>query len=319
MKDFFIIVSGPTGVGKTDLVRDLANKLMFNVAIVNADMGQLYAPLSIGTAKPNIKNETISHYLFDILDMPINYTVADYRKKLINSMNELWSKNIVPIVVGGSGFYIKSIFFPQPVVNQMQAQKKQAYKNLNVQELWNRLNKVDPERAAMINHNDRYRLERALDIWEQTGQKPSNYKLTFDPPGYCAFIFLTRDRDDLYKRINKRVDVMLNSGWIEEVKSLDTSWHSFLIEKKLIGYPEIISYLQEPQGGLLVEEIAKKTRAYAKRQLTFWKSLSKMLHKADPDCRYIKYIDEVNLTLLDIDLYIGQLSDKLNNIYNSLK
>lgn len=327
MEKIFIVVSGPTAVGKTDFVNNLIAKLPFKAEIINGDMGQMYKQLSIGTAKPDISKQLVKHHLFDVIDTPQAYSVRQYRDKLIECMNLLWSKNIVPIIVGGSGFYLKSIFFPpqEIFINNLDANLKyESEKNSNKTnlELWNELAGVDPDRAKAINYNDRYRVERALHIYYKTGQKPSCYVPRLDLPGKCLFYFLSRDKKDLHERIEDRTGQMLDLGWIEEVKSLDNYWHKFLKEKKIIGYPEIINFLKIPEDKTdaniinsniidsdikkeLKSIIAQKTKDYAKRQMTFWRSLKKDLDKYNIESY------ELNLTLLGLDLYLDQLSKQL--------
>jgi tRNA dimethylallyltransferase len=272
MAAFFIVVAGPTAVGKTDFALELAQK--YNGEIINADVGQFYTPLSIGTAKPDWRNLTIPHHLFDILSEPKDYTVHEYRKAVYNCMKAIWQRNRVPIIVGGSGFYLMSLYFPPqelPLVSKISGPVS-----------WEALNAIDPVRAQEINPSDFYRIERALAIWYATGKKPSAIKPVFNPLAPSFFIVLDRDRQELYNRINRRVCQMLQAGWICEVQALmGTDWIPFLERKKLIGYPEIIAFLKEQQTDInyqtLVAQIQQKTRNYAKRQLTFFAMLQKML------------------------------------------
>lgn len=191
--NFFIIVSGPTGVGKTDLVNDLIAQLPFLVEIINGDVGQMYTPLSIGTAKPDLSGE-IKHHLFNILNEPLDYTVAQYRIAVLNVMADLWSRGVVPLIVGGSSFYIQSLFFPPPAPIGPIVLDSTYSQTMSNQELWNKLYDADPQRAGAIHPNDRYRVERALGIWQAGGVQPSQARAAFDPPGTCAFFYLMRDR-----------------------------------------------------------------------------------------------------------------------------
>ncbi len=274
-KNAFLIISGPTGVGKTDFVNLLAEKMPSE--IVNIDVGQFYTPLTIGTAKPEWRNQKIPHHLFDIINEAKNFTVFDYRKLVEEKLLEIWKKNKLPILVGGSGFYIQSLLFPP------QKQQKIENKNNIEKNLWQVLYKIDPERAIKIEKNDFYRIERALQIYKSTGKKPSEFLPKYQPLGNYIFIILNRERDDLYKRINERVIEMFSQGWIEEVKKLDDEWHLFLKEKKLIGYDDILKYLNSENcdENLLIETIRQKTRNYAKRQITFFKMLTKKIIKAE--------------------------------------
>ena len=284
-----LILTGPTGVGKTDISLGLAD--YFPIEIINCDMGQFYEPLAIGTAKPLWKQEKIPHHLFDIITKPQDICVITYRTLLKKKIDEIWSRGALPVIVGGSGFYIHSLFFPPHTV------KENTYlhdwSQYTTEELWEQLYEVDSERALKLHKNDRYRIERGLDIWKSTGKLPSTLQPTFDPICPALVVCLTRVREELCKRINSRTITMLNSGWIEEVEHLSSEWQQFLNEKKLIGYPEIIDYLYKKDKHLsdLIEIIQKKTCAYAKRQMTYWRRFKKMLnhyslvYKQDRVCR----------------------------------
>jgi tRNA dimethylallyltransferase len=305
-KPSMIIICGPTGVGKSDCAEMLAKEI--SGEIVNMDLGQFYTPLSIGTAKPDWRNATVPHHLFDILDTPTNCTVVQYRERLLATCQELWNRNVTPIVVGGSMFYLRSLFF-QPVsdnsINTLPS---------NEEDTWENLRTIVPERAASIDPNDTYRIARAMEIWRKTGTKPSAYQPRFDIPCNVKIIFLTRNRDELYARINERVIMMMNAGWLDEVKPLsNTAWETFLHDKKLIGYNELLTYLATPKERDLestIRIIQQRCRHYAKRQETFWRGFQKLLHEAYNGVEKPKYAletDTVNLTLLDVNLYIKQL------------
>ena len=314
------IISGPTGVGKTDLSLKLADKL--NLSIVNSDAWQFYKYLNIGTAKPDYKNLKIPHRFFDILDKPESYTSYRYRRDLVNFIknNNIDFNKI--LITGGSGFYINSLLFDSDNLNKLSNLIRYKYDNKSI--LWDRLNKIDPDRAKEINKNDYYRLERSLDIWQNLKIKPSKFKPEFKPINLdlnkktntrINLIILVRDRDDLYKRINSRVDEMLSSGWIEEVKNLKnlsnySSWKEFLLNKKPIGYDIILNCLDSDTNLKNLDSnninlIKKLTRNYAKKQLIYFRMLSKkLINNKDVD---ITYLNLSNLTSAAVDLYIKQL------------
>lgn len=305
-----VIVTGPTGVGKTDFVDKLVKKGNFEV--VNIDMGQFYEPLKIGTAKPNYQNSSYKQHLFDIVKEPQNFTVSQYRDLVLNTVNELWSKSITPILVGGSGFYIHSLFFPPKVDFEQASELEIDFSSQSNEELWKELNLIDSKRALQINLNDRYRLERALTLWRQFFIKPSEFAPKLDLFADNVFMFvLTRERENLYKRINQRTEQMINEGWIQEVENLDNNWKDFLKVKKIIGYDDIINFLEVSNIGKkeLVGIIQQKTRNYAKRQITFFKKLCKEIQ--DQDSKNHVFIDHINLEDKNCDLYINQLSDKI--------
>ena len=301
-----LIVIGPTGVGKTDFVDTLAEQ--FSIEVINGDMGQMYAPFAIGTAKPNWKKALVPHHLFDILSDPIYFSAKKYRDLVMALIQKIWDKNKVPVIVGGSSFYLLSLFFPPLESGGVPP----VYPDTDI---WKQLYAIDPKRAQQIDPHDTYRIKRALDIWYATGIAPSCYVPEFDPFASCHIVWLSRDRKDLYDRINKRVESMMRAGWIAEVQSLVASeWEPFLRKKKIIGYDLIFDYL----AGVftqkeLLERIQKKIRNYAKRQITFWRSFKEKLKKGldDSKDRVDKTIGihELNLTHGDIDSYIKQLKN----------
>jgi len=324
---FIIIVYGPTAVGKSSFAEKLARKIPSQ--IVNCDIGQFYTPLTIGTAKPDWRTSDIKHQLFDIIDEPRYFNVSEYRDILFKTVEKIWTENEIPILVGGSGFYLKSLFFPPIPKGSISIESTEGRENMSDAQLWETLNKIDSQRAARIKQNDRYRVERALDIWKTTGKKPSDFLPIYNFPNKFLFLFLTRDREQLYKRVNDRVFQMIDEGWIDEVKGLmGTKWEKFLKGKKIIGYDLIIDYLKEPDShkpdklDKLIVDIQKKTRNYAKRQITFWKSFEKELKREiesfkskNKDLNFYPKTDLINLTLLDLDLYISQLLNNLNHLF----
>ncbi|MFS8507490.1 MAG: tRNA (adenosine(37)-N6)-dimethylallyltransferase MiaA [Candidatus Babeliales bacterium] len=289
MKKQFVLVHGPTGVGKSDIITRLG--AAFAIEIVNCDVGQFYEPFSIGTAKPDWKNQDISHHLFDIIKTPKDFSVSEYRELIIKTMEEIWDRKHVPILVGGSGFYGKSLFFP-PLGTGPSEQA--------VYGTWEELHKLDPERAAQIHQHDTYRIGRALQLIKHQNIKPSELQPIFNPPeGNCLIVFLTRDRQQLYERINARTAEMLASGWLEEVANIQgTDWQNFLYQKKLIGYTEILEYLKKGDLSnkaqeIMTQKIAQKTRHYAKRQETFWSMFKKLL---------TPYVTDAQLAIIEINL-----------------
>ncbi len=316
MRNCIIIILGPTAVGKTDFAETLAQQ--FPSEIVNADLGQFYTPLSIGTAKPDWRKSPTAQNLFDIINEPSLMTVTQYRDKAVKVFEEIWHRNAVPIVVGGSGFYIKSLFFPP----QSGFTKKGDVSLYRAEEdRWQQLYEIDPERALRIHRNDLYRINRALDIYYATGKKASEQMPRYQPVGSFCFVYLNRDRDDLYARINQRTGSMLENGWITEVERLQhTAWEPFLKKKKLIGYDDILEYLDagkvQREREQLIEVIAQKTRNYAKRQITFGNQLFGQLEKllldtADTRSSCVRF----NLTSGKVELYINQLLKVIRSMH----
>ena len=320
-----IIIFGPTAVGKSSFAEQLAEHIPSQ--IVNCDIGQFYAPFSIGTAKPDWKNSKIKHNLFDIIDEPRHCNVCEYRKLLFKAAEKIWKTDELPILVGGSGFYLSSLFFPPisyEITSAVDSKTKDTICSINV---WNMLYKIDPQRAVKINKQDTYRIRRALNIWEKTGRKPSEFRPIYDFPSNFLFLSLTRNRTQLYERIDERVLQMIDQGWITEVENLmGTDWQGFLSQKKLIGYDVIIDYLErgkkEDELEKVFEIIQKKTRNYAKRQIIFFKSLKKQLEREikrkeskNKSSIISSQVESIDLTLLDCDLYIKKLLHRLNPLF----
>lgn len=310
-KKRIVVLYGPTGVGKSDIAERIASILP--AVIVNLDMGQCYTPLSIGTAKPDWQRSPIPHYLFDILDTPENFSAYAYKNALEKVLESVWQQGKIPILVGGSGFYLKSLFFPpsgQEVVGEGNPAEHEEKENL-----WEIINSIDPERAALIHPHDTYRLQRAYALWKKTGRKPSHLKPSYSSLAPSLIVCLTRDRQELYQRIDSRVLEMFKQGWVAEVERLaGSAWEDFLREKKLIGYDDIIRYLHK-EGDFegLISTIQQKTRNYAKRQLTFWRMFERQLSLADTQAHHTAL--QVDLTLYHVDLYISQLSDMIIKHY----
>jgi tRNA dimethylallyltransferase len=302
---FFLALYGPTAVGKTDLSDQLAAELP--IEIINMDVGQLYTPLTIGTAKPDWQKATVPHHMFDILDEPRDYTVTEYRAAVVPLLEGVWARGRIPVFVGGSGFYLKSLLFPPEeleVVNKTTSEGN-----------WHTLHAIDPVRAAAIHPNDTYRIQRALSIWQQTGTIPSDHKPCYSPIAPGIILDLGRNRTELYNRINIRTHEMITQGWIDETKDLlETPWQSFLYKKKLIGYTDIMNYLigDVPLNDT-IEVIQQKTRNYAKRQMTFSRMLKREINKADNAVNPLE-IASIDLTLSESGLYIKKLIYKLKGM-----
>lgn len=321
-KNYVVIISGATATGKSDMALMVARDL--DGEIINADIGSWYTPLTIGTAKPDWRSETITHHLFDIIDSPQHYTIVQFRAKVQDLICQIWARGKVPVIVGGSAFYIKALFYKQqelPDTSEFVHQLEMRSDNSLV--LWQELQDIDPIRAAAIHPHDRYRIIRALAIWKSTNKKPTMFEQIFDPIAPFFFIVCKRDRQELYHRIDERVLIMLRQGWMKEVQSLvGTEWESFLQKKKLIGYDDLLEFLQRKKNCKnLAEEkqlmneciaiIQKKTRHYGKRQIIFLNKLETEICKDLESKLYIGAVDEINLTLCDVGLYIKGLSNRI--------
>jgi len=322
---FIVIVYGPTGVGKSGFAEKLASQLP--AQLVNCDIGQFYTPFGIGTAKPlDWKTSPIKQHLFDIIDTPKNFNVCEYRKLLFDTVEKIWAENQLPVLVGGSGFYLKSLFYPPACPDVVQKNKTfELPQGVRDIDLWDYLYKVDPKRAKQLDKTDIYRIKRALDVWVQTRQRPSDLVPVYNFPCNFLIVFLSRDRKQMYERIDKRLNQMMHEGWPQEVEGLmGTEWENFLKEKKLIGYDLLIDYFNASKScqdfEKVIRIISKKTKGYAKKQETFWRSFREKLQKSldeieQKDIIVSSKIDTINLTLLDLDLYIKQLLDYLNPLF----
>ena len=313
---FLLVIFGPTSVGKTDFAFTIARGIP--AEIVNMDVGQLYVPLAIGTAKPDWRASSVPHHLFDIINEPRNFTTIEYRTKLLDTLEGIWQRGKIPIVVGGSGFYLRSIFFP-PRANTAEIDVEGLYPSGT--NFWQKLYEIDPDRAVQIDEHDMYRIKRALEIWHGTGKLPSSFVSTYHPPADFLLIMLTRERKELYERINARVHAMIQQGWLDEVAPLrDTAWEEFMQQKKLIGYNELLDYFSKKNGKendlpRFVSRIQKRTRNYAKRQRTFWKMLEREFKTVASDQQQaVGCLETVNLTLVNLNLYIKELLDRLSVI-----
>ena len=261
-----IAIVGPTCVGKTKLSVELAKKL--NGEIINADSTQVYKELDIATAKiKEEEKEGIPHHLFDIKEITDNYTVYDYQKDCRNEIDEIIKKGKTPILVGGTGLYIKAALYDYKF--EEENNNYDDYKDYSNEELYNKLKEID--KNTNIHPNNRKRIVRALNYYNNTknilSNKEQTDKLLYD----TVFIGLTTNRDNLYNRINKRVDVMLQNGLIEEAKKIYKKNIRTKAVLTPIGYKELFEYFD---GNKTLEEsielIKQRSRRYAKRQYTWF-------------------------------------------------
>lgn len=264
MKKIIVIV-GPTAVGKTALSIALAKH--YNGEIINADSTQVYKNLDIATAKVTEEEaEGIKHHLLDIKELDEIYTVYDYQKDCREVIKRLQEKNVAPIIVGGTGLYIKAALYDYEFKEEASKQDYSGYSN---EELYNQLIKIDPN--TKVHRNNRQRIERALDYAKENeetiSQKPKSEKLLYD----AIFIGLTTGRKTLYERINKRVEVMINNGLLEEAKKI----YNLNLKTKAImtpiGYKELFPYFaNEDTLENCLEKQKQNSRNYAKRQYTWF-------------------------------------------------
>lgn len=262
--DQIIAIVGPTGVGKTKLSVSLAKIL--NGEIINADSTQVYKGLDIATAKvTEDEKENIPHHLFDIKDIEKNYTVYDYQKDCRAKIAEIKKRGKTPIIVGGTGLYIKAALYDY---NFSLENISNSYDNTSTIDLYNKLKEID--NSTLIHPNNRKRIIRALNYYENNNNsissKEKSNKLLYD----VIFIGLTTDRDILYDRINKRVDEMVSNGLIDEAINLYNKNISTKAVMTPIGYKELFSYFDHNISfDEAINLIKKRSRNYAKRQYTW--------------------------------------------------
>lgn len=259
-----IVITGPTAVGKTKLSIELAKR--YNGEIINADAVQVYKGLDIGSAKvTEEEKEDIPHHLFDIKEVDEEYTIYHYQKDCRKLIKEVQGRGKTPILVGGTGLYIKAALYDYKLTEEKETN---TYDNLTDEELYNKLLEVDKD--IVIDKNNRRRLIRALNYYKENNKSintNTTNKLLYD----AIFIGLTTDRRILYDKINTRVDIIIKDGLLNEVKAF---YDKNVRTKPLlnaIGYREIYSYFD---GNISLEEaidkIKQNSRHYAKRQYTFF-------------------------------------------------
>ncbi|MBD3218225.1 MAG: tRNA (adenosine(37)-N6)-dimethylallyltransferase MiaA [candidate division Zixibacteria bacterium] len=275
---------GPTGVGKTGLAIELCQKLKGEV--VSCDSRQIYKDLDIGTAKPDAEErKKAKHHLIDIIEMGEVFSAYRYRQAALEVIEDIFSRGRQPLVVGGTGLYYRALtegFFEVPENDEELREKLESEaEEKGNQHLWNRLNEVDPDSAEKISVSDKFRIIRALEIFELCGAKKSELsdKGEYPDKRYKFITFgLNMPRKELYERINRRVDSMLESGWIEEAKNLiSSSKLNSRNNQKLMGYNYLYKYINGTiDHKECVEKIKQAHRNYAKRQLTWFKRVSRI-------------------------------------------
>lgn len=287
-----IIILGPTCTGKSELSLHLART--FGGEIINTDSMQVYKHFNIGTAKPdNVQRGKIPHHLIDIVEPLEEFNAAAFKEKADFSIKDVVDRGRVPILVGGTGLYIRVLLyglFPAPKETGLRTTLTEEYMRDPIQ-FYEELKKVDLEYALRISFRDRVRVVRAMEVFRSTGVKMSEWGKIhgFREPHYSALkIGLRRERNELYSRINKRVEDMFVAGWVEEVKNiLAMGYHGKEKPFSSIGYREILQYIKgEITREDMVQDIKKHTRHYAKRQFTWF--------AREKDISWYAYPEEVN-------------------------
>lgn len=280
MKPKVIVIAGPTASGKTALSIELAKQI--DGEIISSDSMQIYQDMNIGTAKVTQEEmQGIQHYLIDFVSPNERYSVSNFKKDAENAIQEIWAKGKVPIIAGGTGLYIDSLIFgieypemefdPKYRENLME----QAETEEGLKEIWEEAKKIDEEAIKNISQNDKKRIIRILEIYKATGKNKTEQEKMSRIHGvkYDFQVFaIDMEREKLYERINKRVDLMLAQGLVEEVKALREKYQCFPTAMQGLGYKEVVEYLKnEWTYEEMVEKIKQETRHYAKRQLTWFR------------------------------------------------
>lgn len=275
--DKLLAIVGPTASGKTTLAVELAEKL--NGEILSCDSMQVYRGMDIGTAKATpVEQARVAHHLIDIVDPWEEFSVAQYQQLAKATINHLNQNGILPVLTGGTGLYYQAVvddyqFYPMA--------KRQA-----IRDYWNklislhgldfafeRLQAVDPDYAAIIGRNDQRRLVRALEVFALTGEPFSRFQARNRHQYHLVAIGLSMERSQLYARIEQRVDGMIEQGLIEEVLRLREQGCSLShTSMQALGYKQVMYYLEGfITKAMMIEEIKKETRRFAKRQLTWFR------------------------------------------------
>ena len=287
-----LVILGPTGVGKTQISLGLADIL--DGEVVSFDSRQVYKYMDIGTAKPTkMEVKKVAHHLIDIVYPDEKFTAAVYGRKAREAIKEIIKRGKQPIVVGGSGLYLKALikgFFEGPKGDEkLRARLKEEESKFGPHYLFEKLKEIDPKAAQRVHPHDSVRIIRALEVYELTGKPITSLQEKGDyEPFEMDFIKvgLTLDRKKLYERIDQRVEKMISEGFLDEVKELKEKGYSSKLKAfKTVGYQELFSYLEgKIDFPSAVERIKLNTRHYAKRQLT-WFRKDKEIRWLDADLK----------------------------------
>jgi len=273
-----IVIGGPTASGKTALSIELAKKI--NGEIISADSMQIYKEMDIGTAKPDEEEKQgIKHYMMDFVKPDERYSVADYKKAAKEAIREILNKGKTPIVVGGTGLYIDSLIYEIEFLEletdlKYRNELEEIVKKEGLDKLYEKAKKIDENAMEKISPNDKKRILRVLEIYNQTGKTKTELDLeSRKEPEYDYKMFaLQMDRSLLYDRINKRVDIMIQKGLIEEVENVYKKYKEFPTAMQALGYKEVVEYLEKKvTKEEMIDKIKQESRRYAKRQLTWFR------------------------------------------------
>lgn len=280
MKPKVVVIVGPTASGKTALSIELAKRI--GGEIISSDSMQIYKDMNIGTAKVTKEEmQGIKHYLIDFVPPNQRYTVSDFKKDATRAIKEILREAKIPIVVGGTGLYVNSLIYG---IEYQDMQFDEEYRNKlmkiaeteeGLNNLWEQAQKIDPESMKKISKKDKKRIVRVLEIYKATGKTKTEQEILSRKKEieYDFKIFgISMDREQLYERINKRVDIMINQGLEKEVRNLLEKYSEFPTAMQGLGYKEVVEYFNGIlTRGEMIDKIKQESRRYAKRQLTWFR------------------------------------------------
>ena len=299
-----IVICGPTASGKTSLSVELAKKC--NGEIISADSMQIYKEMNIGTAKVTLEEmQGIKHYMIDIVSPTERYSVAEFKVQAEKAIEEILKKGKTPIIAGGTGLYVNSLIYniqynDIKIDEEYRKYLEERVEKEGLQSLYEEAKKIDCEAMKSISQNDQKRILRVLEMYHQTGKTKTELEkesrkeeVKYDYKVYA----ISWEREELYKRINKRVDIMIEQGLIEEVENLLKKYNKFPTAMQGLGYKEVVEYLDKKiTKEEMIEKIKMETRRYAKRQITWFKKIEN-----------VKWIQGNEATINNINLILEEM------------
>lgn len=299
-KNLVIAIVGPTATGKSNAAIELA--ALINGAIISADSMLVYKHMDIGTAKPTMEQrKTVEHYLIDIAEPSEEFSVARYQQLAREKIGEIKSKSKIPIIVGGTGLYIRAALDsftlpPKDASESVRSKLELRAKNEGINKLYEELLRLDPEAEKIIDSQNERRIIRALEVIELTGQPFSSNRKAYEEKKSIydtKYFGLNLPREKLYDRINQRVDLMVKNGLAEETKALmKLGFENSITAKQALGYKEILEFIYNRSTlSDSIEKIKQRTRNYAKRQITWF--------KADPRINWIEIENKTTMQVAE--------------------
>ncbi len=288
-----LTIVGPTAVGKTEIAMKIATRL--SGEIISADSRQIYKYLDIGTAKPTEEQRRrLRFHLIDFIEPDDNYSCGQFARDAEEKIKEICKRNKTPIVCGGTGLYIRALFHPLDVLPQSNSETKDRLRAMleqqGIEHMYNELRRIDPDWAERISPQDKQRILRGIEVYEIAGKPLTKMmgKRIRHPTLQPHYIGMRLPREDLYSRINQRFDKMLEAGLVGETESLlKRGFKAQSSALRTIGYKEIVGYLQGSMSlETAVDRAKRRTRNYAKRQLTWFNKIARLLWY-DSDDRHV--------------------------------